>query len=364
MVAGDPGGAKAVVPVVEVLLSETGYRVQSLLYREAQDVWAKHGLAFEQLDESTSTADAERILTNSQAQLLVAGTSYNGIDLEKKFITAARKLGVPSLAVLDFWSNYATRFSDEEGKLAHLPDRIAVMDAVARDEMVAAGFDPTQLVITGQPALDDLITYKESHASEHRAALRLAFGVSETDRLVLFASQPLASVFGDSAEQPLYLGYTETIVLDALVNALESIAKSHSERITLLIRPHPRENSKTFEERRSSSIRIINNPEGDSREMVLASDLVAGMTTMLLVEACFLGVPVVSLQPGLRTTDPLPTNRTGLSRRVDSINEFAPVIEGLLFDEKVRQKTIAKLAQAVPPGNAAQYVARLIGSML
>ena len=363
MVAGDPGGAKAVVPVVEVLLSESGYGVQSLLYREAQDVWAKRGLAFEQLNESTSTADAERILTKSQAQLLVTGTSYNGIDLEKKFITAARNLGVPSLAVLDFWSNYAPRFSDGEGNLAHLPDRIAVMDAMARDEMVAAGFDATQLVITGQPALDDLITYKESHTNR-RAALRQALGVLETDRLVLFASQPLASVFGDRPEQPLYLGYTETIVLDALVNALESIAKRHAERITLLIRPHPRENSQTFKDRSSGSIRIINNQDGDSREMVLASDLVTGMTTMLLVEACFLGIPVVSLQPGLRTTDPLPTNRTGLSLRVDSINEFAPVIEGLLFDEKVRQKTIAKLAQAVPPGNAAQYVARLIGSML
>lgn len=364
MVAGDAGGARAVVPVVELLLSETGYRVQSFLYREAQNVWANRGLAFEQLDESTSTADAERILTKSQAQLLVTGTSYNGIDLEKKFITAARKLGVPSLAVLDFWSNYATRFSDEDGNLAHLPNRIAVMDATARDEMVAAGFDAAQLVITGQPALDDLNGYKENQTNERRAALRLALGVSERDSVVLFASQPLAAVFGESPEQPLYLGYTETIVFDALVKALESIAKRHDEQITLLIRPHPRENNQAFADRNSGSIRIINNAGGDSREMVLASDLVAGMTTMLLVEACFLGVPVVSLQPGSRTTDPLPTNRTGLSRRVDSISEFEPVIEGILFDENVRQKTIAKLAKAVPPGNAAQYVARLIGSML
>lgn len=364
MVAGDAGGARAVVPVVELLFSETRYRVQSFLYRQAQNVWARRGLAFEKLVESTSTADAERILTKSQTKLLVTGTSYNGIDLEKKFITAARNLGVPSLAVLDFWSNYATRFSDEDGNLAHLPDRIAVMDVTARDEMVAAGFDATQLVITGQPALDDLISYRERHTKESRAALRLAFGVSAKDCLVLFASQPLAAVFGDSPEQPLYVGYTETIVLDALIKALESIAERHDEQITLLIRPHPRENNQAFADRNSNSIRIINNADSDSREMVLASDLVAGMTTMLLVEACFLGVPVVSLQPGSRTTDPLPTNRTGLSRRVDSITEFEPVMEDLLFDEKVRQNTIAKLAQAVPPGNAAQYVARLIGSML
>lgn len=349
---------------MEVLLSEPRYRVQSLLYREAQSVWARRGLEFESLDESTSASDAERLLRESRADLLVTATSFNGIDLEKKFITAARRLSVPSLSVLDFWSNYATRFNDAEGILAHVPDRIAVMDDRARDEMVAAGFDARQLVVTGQPALDDLINCKKAYTNEGRAALRAALGVMDNERLVLFASQPLASVFGDSAERPLYLGYTEFTVLDALVSSLENIAARHAEQITLLIRPHPRENSQALEERTSDSIRIVVSSDGDGREMVLASDLVAGMTTMLLVEACFLGVPVVSLQPGLRTADPLPTNRAGLSRPVYSTDEFEPVIESLLFDETVRQNTMANLAKSVPSGDAAQYVARLIGSML
>lgn len=364
MVAGDAGGASAVIPVVEILLSQPGYRVHSLLYREAQRVWARRGLPFEPLDESTATQDAAQMLTKSCADFLLTGTSYNGIDLEKKFITAARKLGVPSLAVLDFWSNYAARFSGPEGALAHLPNRIAVMDARAHDEMVAAGFDARQLVVTGQPALDDLIRYKETVTDERRATLRAALGIQEEDRLVLFASQPLAAVFGDNSESLLYLGYTEITVLDAIVRSLESIAQRNAQRITLLIRPHPRERGEDFEHRRSDSIRILVKSDGDSRELVLASDLVTGMTTMLLVEACFLGVPVVSLQPGLRTTDPLPTNRTGLSRPVYSTSEFESVIEDLLFDESVRQKAIANLAQSEPPEGAAQHVARVIGSML
>jgi hypothetical protein len=363
VVAGDAGGASAVVPVVEILLSQPGYRVHSLLYREAQRVWAGRGLPFEPLKESTATQDATQMLTESRADLLLTGTSFNGIDLEKKFIAAARKLGVPSLAVLDFWSNYALRFSDPEGTLVHLPDRIAVMDARALDEMVAAGFDARQLVITGQPALDDLIRYKETHTDERRATLRAALGIQDEDRLVLFASQPLAAVFGDSSESPLYLGYTEITVLDVLVRSLESIARRHAQRINLIIRPHPREREQSFE-LRSDSIRILVKSDGDSRELVLASDLVTGMTTMLLVESCFLGVPVVSLQPGLRTTDPLPTNRTGLSRPVYSTSEFEPGIEDLLFDESVRQKAIASLAQSGPPGGGAEHVARVIGSML
>ncbi len=363
MVAGDAGGASAVIPVVVILLSQPGYRVQSLLYREARSVWASRGLPFEPLDESTTTQDAEHVLTEFRTNLLLTGTSYNHIDLEKKFISAARKLRVPSLSVLDFWSNYAIRFSDAEGTVSHVPDRIAVMDERAHDEMVAAGFDASQLVITGQPALDDLISYKKAHTDE-RGATRASLEIEEEDRLVLFASQPLAAVFGDNSDSPLYPGYTEITVLDALVRSLENIAQRHPQRIALLIRPHPRESEHGFENRRSESIRIFVRADGDSREVVLASDLVTGMTTMLLVEACFLGVPVVSLQPGLRTTDPLPTNQTGLSRPVYSANEFESVIEGLLFDESVRQKALENLALTVPPGGAAQSVARVIGSML
>ena len=90
------------------------------------------------------------ILDNPKASLLLTGTSYNSVDLEKKFIASARERGVPSLAVLDFWSNFALRFSRGDGGLENIPDRIAVMDEWAREEMIAAGFDATRLVVTAR----------------------------------------------------------------------------------------------------------------------------------------------------------------------------------------------------------------------
>ena len=57
---------------------------------------------------------------------------------------------------------------------------------------------------------------------------------------------------------------------------------------------------------------------------------------MLLVEACLLGCVVLSLQPGLRLADALPTNRWGVSQGVYYEKDIEPALESLLFDEQVR----------------------------
>ena len=107
---------------------------------------------------------------------LLTATSANGIDLEKLFLGAARRLGVPALAVLDFWSNYRQRFSDQRDNLIYLPDRIAVMDEHARTEMIAEGFAPELLSVTGQPAFDALEPAQQRFTPDARAAVRAQLG--------------------------------------------------------------------------------------------------------------------------------------------------------------------------------------------
>jgi len=218
-------------------------------------------------------------------------------------------------------------------------------------------------VITGQPALDDLALYRQRNTAEHRLALREALGISPSERLLLFASQPIAEVFGSDPGRPSYLGYTEHTVLNALVPALETIAKRDALKMTMLIRPHPREQKRDLESWRSDYLRILVSADGDGRELAMASDLVMGMTSMLLLEACLLGCLIASLQPGLRAADSLPTNRTGLSKAIYRETEIEPVIERLLCDDEVRGEALARLGKAALPEGATQSVARLIRSM-
>ena len=184
---GDPGGANAVAPVVEALRQDQRLDVHAFAYAEARSLWAKRLLPFDALDEHLTPDDAFGLLQRHKARLVLVGTSVNRLELERKFVAAARRNSTASLAVLDFWSNYRQRFSDESGRLAYLPDRIAVMDQRAHNEMVMCGFDPDRLVITGQPALDNLALSRAQFTPVSHEQIRRSLGISPLERLVVLA---------------------------------------------------------------------------------------------------------------------------------------------------------------------------------
>lgn len=363
-VSGDPGGANALAPVLKTLRDEGRATVRALAYNEARDVWSRHGISLEELPSDISRQDIVSKLMESPEGLLLVGTSVNTFELEKQFIDAAREIAMPSLAVLDFWSNYRARFSNTDGRLVHLPDRIAVMDDEAKQEMVQDGFDQHGIEVTGQPAFDELASYRKQFSAEQRKQIRAGLQVEVDDLLVLFASQPLAEVCGLVGSDELYLGYTEREVLQQLVAALERISNRTRRKLILLVRPHPRETLKAFAHDGSDLVRIVVSRDGDVREVAMAADLVTGMNTVLLVEACYLGCIVVSLQPGLAVRDPLPTNRFELSYPVYTTDQMEPVVERMLFDEESRKKAKAKLAAFNNDGGATRRVMDLTYQMM
>lgn len=363
-ICGDPGGANAIAPVIEVLRAEGRVTVQALAYLQGCDLWTKRNIKFDEVPENIPKATIVDILRGQNVKLLLVGTSLNPVELEKQFIAAANDIGLPSLAVLDFWSNYGRRFSDADGNLVYIPDLIAVMDERARDEMMAEGFDPEQLVIAGQPAFDDLVMWRSRFTSAKRQAIRNALGAGSGELLILFASQPLSVLYGTDPQNPLYPGYTEQEVLRTLVNALDHIAEQSGQKIVLAIRPHPRERVESFNTVKCRTAHLVLSTDGESRDIAMASDLVIGMNTVLLVEACYLGCLVVSLQPGLRIPDPLPTNRSGLSRPVYHEHEVIPVLEQMLLDNNARRYIQAKLSNFQPDGCATKRVVELVYRMI
>ena len=362
-VAGDPGGAAAVAPVV-ARLRAFGRPVTALAYRHARAVWSDRGVAFDELAEQTDRDAAHRHLEAARPGLLLLATSVNGLDLEKHFLAAANGREIPSVAVLDFWSNYRPRFADEQGQLAHLPDRIAVMDEQARREMIADGFDATRLVVTGQPAFDELGAVRRHWQGRNRLELRSQLGVAAVERLVLFASQPLAEVYGEDASHSGFLGYTQWSVLRSLVGALDRIGRRSDEPTVLLVRPHPRERPEALQGLQGSRARVLVDGRGDRHEAALAADLVTGMNSILLVEACLLGCPVISLQPGLRLADALPTNRSGATRAVYRDEDVEPAVAELLFDPAARDELAARSAGVGFLSEAAQRVVSVIDELM
>lgn len=357
-VCGDPGGASALAPVLELMAREGRVTVDAFAYRQACYIWQKRGLRFEALDENLPQEEIDSLLRIPATRLLLTGTSVNGVDLEKSFIESARRRKLPSLALLDYWSNYGARFSVGEGKQACLPDRIAVMDEWARDEMLAEGFDAARLVVTGQPAFDALLGKSRVNDVE-RQRVRDGLNIAHDDLVVLFASQPLAEVNELSRGDPQWLGYDERTVLTGLLRALDAISQAHARQIVLLILPHPRESRAIFAGVGSASVRVLVAEQGNALDVAQAADVVTGMNSVLLMESCYSGFLTVSLQPGLRQADSLPASRLGVCPAVYREADMLPVLDRMLFDSVARAECRARLAGFAPDGMAARRVADL-----
>jgi len=357
VVCGDAGGAAAIAPVVAQLKTEGRVNSRILTSRYGAPPFQLHHLQVEDLSAISDAAAAETYLRACRPALLLTGTSWGLVQPEKPFLAAARTVGLPSLTVLDYWTNYRHRFSDETGTLAYLPDRIAVMDIQAHEEMLADGFPPEILVVTGAPHLDSLSTTRASFTVEQRESLRASLRVGPRELLVLFISQPVTELYGES------LGYTEQSVLAMVRDALDLLAEREPIPLTLALRPHPREDPDQFVGIKSRRIRIARAEQGSGRAWAMASDLVVGMISALLLEACYLGCLTVSLQPNLRKSDMLPTNRSGLSLPVYAEQEIGPTLQKALLDETFRREQRARLAAADLPGGATQNVVNLAYQM-
>jgi len=364
VLCGDPGGASGVAPVVKLLTAEKGLRVLTYAYNEAAAIWDNLGIDHENLPNDFSQEEAESLLRKPGIRLLFTGTSVNSVDLEMVFIRAAAQTGIPSLSLIDFWTNYTRRFSQDGKSLTHVPDKIAIMDEYAFDEMVQEGFDPMKLVITGQPAFDDLADWRRDFSSVRRDEIRQELGIREGQRFILFASQPLTSLYGTDNIQEEYLGFDEWTVLGTLIQKLEEINLEVGANIHLVVRPHPREEISLFRDFSSQVIPITLVESGSARSQVMAANLVVGMNTELLVEACYLGCITLSLQPGLRHPDRLPTNRLGFSRAVYQENEIKPAVMELLLNDGSRAAVLENVKKFKLRGKSAINVVRLIYEMI
>ncbi|MBF0164653.1 MAG: hypothetical protein HQM01_09185 [Magnetococcales bacterium] len=362
VVAGDAGGANALWPTFPLLRGQ-GVRLHLSGYALTPTAWRARGEEVETLSDDLTVADAAERLRASGVALLLTGTSLNGVNLEHRFLQAARGLGVRSLALLDFWSNYWPRFSPDGPSLERLPDRVAIMDSLAREEMCAAGFPAERLRITGQPLLDDLESCRQSFTAERRRVLRHRTG-SDARTLVLFVSQPLAQMrLLEQQTGGVDTGFDEETVIPVLLSTLERL---HRERpLRLIVLPHPRESRTRWNAWLSDRDWADLAPTACSaRELVLAAELTIGMHSMLLVESVWLGCATLSVQLGLQGPDRLPVSRAGVIPRVERADELEGRIRGLLYPGPERERHLTGLGQMPRLEQAARRVSDLVMTMI
>lgn len=259
--AHDPGGAMMLAAAAPRVRAR-GHDIRFIGAGPAVTLWrgAGHSVFVEAAGNEASLDGVDAIVT---------GTGFS--DRERDVWRRARAAGAPALAVIDAGVNLARRFESEEGYVT--PDAVGVLDEKSRLELAAHPWWRCETHVIGQAHLQV--------QTMRLAAARDAGGAAGGS--LVFFSEPVLEDYGDRR------GFDQFGVFrkfSALTNAFGGLE--------VLIKPHPREDADRWRELARGPAKLTDAP---AAELLVAADGVIGMTTMVLVEAHLLGVPVLSLQP-------------------------------------------------------------------
>ena len=288
-VCHDPGGYDAVRPVYELMKKDGIDCIFFPLGPSAK-------LAAVNVDINESLNNINSMAAKGDISVLVTGTSW-GVDYELDCISICDKAEIKTVSILDYWSNYKMRFYHNEKKKYVFPQYYFVMDELAKKEAIGEGVPEKILEITGSPGLDKYVDCQQD-----KSLFR------EDDEDVLFLSQPLSVLYGDS------LGYTEKTVFSDVAEVCKRLGK------TVKIKFHPKDDDefrqayKSYEE--SDCIDIIAHKYSK----------IVGMNTMALLQLYLIGGSVINYQPGLKQPDLCITNILGITKRIDNKTDLAKVL--------------------------------------
>ncbi len=366
--AREAGGAEAIAPVVKNL--GHSYRVLLLAKDFAVPVFQSHNLEYQEYIIHSAEALAGLIRKIWDGRLpdvvLTSATSLPWNDMTERLLWRwAREHAIPSVAVIDQWQNYGLRFSgcNPDEHLAYLPIRITTLDERAREEMISEGIPAEIIAVTGQPALDALFDERQAFTSASRKVVRDKAGAEPDSFLVLYVSEAMKRDFADS------LGYTEKSTLEFLIGTLSALVDETGMKPHLVVKLHPQNTPADFagidftKARRKFAISLIQQ-EIPPRPLALASDLVVGMTSVLLVESILLGVPTLSVTLKSKQDADLVAISLGALPQLRTEGEAADAIGSLIRDADFKTRWMERQKRLNVLPNATERVVREVENLL
>lgn len=304
-VAGQPGGANAIIPVVREL-RDLGASVSFAAFEGAAATLAAAGLsnsANEVAEPLIARRSAEQLLETISPDAVLSAATV-GI-FHNEIVLSARERGIPTIGVVDQWNELDTRFKGGPGAdpCFYTPDILLVPDENVRERFLGLGCR-AQMHVCGQPYLDEVT----KTAPLDKNVARRELGVPKDVIVLLYASEPVAADYGVSGTRG-WLGYTESEVLNCVLQGMQDPV---TDRPLLIVRPHPRESNDLYARFTSRFDRVRLDRVSPISLLLAAADFVIGMTSTVLIEAACQGLTTLSLQPGLNRKDEFPLNEWGI----------------------------------------------------
>ncbi len=301
---------QAIVPVIAELSDSTEVEVHVCATGDSYPVIENSGLNAELLDALAFASDPASCMRSlfdlHRPDMVISGSSparAAAPETPEQFaILEARRRGIPSLGILDFWGMYIERFSRDGSTLSEdlLPDRLCVLDQRARTDLLAFGVATDCMSITHSPWLDRLAL---------QASVEMPVP-SSPGMKVLLASQPLAQM-----RHVRHWPYDQYAVFEHLLAAMPEPVQGHCATIRIL--PHPSEDVAPWgqlQARKGRDDVRVELHHDRAIDVLREVDFLVTSHSTLAYEALYFGTPCVSLRPARDFSMKLWVDDAGLSR--------------------------------------------------
>lgn len=301
---------------------------------EASSEYKKHGRrAF------LPTSFLKKVILEEECDLVVATNSPRA---EQAAILAAQELSIPSVCVVDLgFSNKQIPWIAKRG----FADRVCVLSEKIKSNLVNAGRCSERIVVTGNPAFDELIDYQ---GNEARQQLRKARGWEEKDIALVWLSspEPRQSHFdGARGDVELPRKIEQELCEIAQGNVVDHV----------IFRRHPNE---SFDDEPLPPSVEISQPNEEIGEVLAAADCVVVTSSTAGLQAAILKKPMVSITSSVTYEYGPKYDELGLAVGVSSIKDIGHAVQQSL-------SAGAPAALDIPTGgalNVYNVIESLIGS--
>ncbi|MBT4445669.1 hypothetical protein HOA92_02180 [archaeon] len=304
----DPGSANALTPVIKKLEQGNQFTVQVFATKQSCEFFNQAGISFQDLNGKLFN---QQVITE-KPDLIILGAS-SGFSIEKQAIIYGKDNTIPTVSILDFWSNYALRYSGNGNDLVYLPDYIFTMDEISKTRMIKEKIPKNKIIVTGNPFFDTFLESNESKEKQPHKDYSQENTAHKNN--ILYISQPLV-------KEGKFIPDTKTI--DECIK----IIKEMSEDISLTIKCHPKEDHLRYHEAfKNAKISVTVLGKSDVKKLIETHQIILGKHSMVLFQAVCLGKTVISYQPIQKKYDCLITNDLGISYRANNIEELKSLLK-------------------------------------
>lgn len=245
--------------------------------------------------------------------LVITGTCL-GHGIDKYGIQFAKMNKIPSVSIVEHWTNYRERF--EINNVIFLPDYILLNDYIAKKQAISAGIPEEKIIVVGNPVLEKKY-HQTKNLQINSKKFRVALNISEEDKIVLFISENFKSDY--LKDSTLYLGFDEYDALGAVNSCLDY-------NCHLIIKLHPSDNINKYneflEKNKKVKTTILSNISQD--ELIPNVDIIVGMGSMYLLEAAIYRNDVISYWKS--TNKSFIGNQLKVTHRIQSKEELKAIL--------------------------------------